>query len=227
MARFAIARLVGACVLLASFSALATAVQERLRICPTDEAVGVASLVRFRDELRAAVKARDIEALRPLVSPDIQSGESQEYKSGFEAFVNYNFGREPELASMNWRDIERALSLGGVMEPQGTFCAPFFACPVPTEWEPGEVLVLGTDVPAYARPDRGSPIIERLSCDVLPVAPLEDLGVSRLGLGWEGVLLKPGTIGFVEERFLKRPGLYLRIGRQDGKWVVIAVFGAD
>ncbi len=49
-----------------------SAAQERRRICPADDAAAIEPLTRFREQLRAAVKARDVEQLRPLVVSDIE-----------------------------------------------------------------------------------------------------------------------------------------------------------
>lgn len=209
-------------VVLWSFGSVA---QERRRICFVDEAATIESLAQFREELRAAVKMRDVEGLRPLVTQDIEVWESQAVLGrGFDAFVDYfKFG---DPSNSVWDELDRILSLGGVMDSRGAFCAPYFTCPTPPAWEPDEVLVLGTDVPAHAQPDGTSPVVERLSCDVLKIVPLEDLG-GGMRPGWEGVQLGRGKVAFVESRFLEMPGLYLRIAQRDGKWMLVGLYGTD
>lgn len=195
------------------------------RICPVDEAVRIPSLAQFRDDLLAAVRARDVDALRPLVDPEIMSGESQEFKRGFGAFVEYHRFHDP--SSFYWEAFERTLSLGGVVWPGGTeFCAPYYCDRWPWGGEGDDILVIGYDVPAHASPDGASAVGARLSCDVLRTATTEDL--SRVGapqalLDWVGVYVPGGKLGFVRRDQVTDGEERLRIAKKNGVWRLTSV----
>jgi hypothetical protein len=89
--------------------------------------------------------------------------------------------------------------------------------------QPGahDILVIGDDVPAHARPDAASAVVARLSCDVLRTATTEDL--SRVGppqalLGWVGVYVPDGKLGFVRSDQVTDGEGRLRIAKKNGVW---------
>lgn len=217
----------GCVVLLASAAALEGAfVQSLGRVCPVDEAVGIESLARFREQLRDAVKARDVEMLRPLVDPGIVvGGLSQQFKVGFEAFLDHFEFRD--RSNSIWTDVGGVLWQGGILEGDDAFCAPYFVCQSYWPWGGGTVVILGEDVLAYARPDRSTKVVARLSCDVLRVASGDELAGVELFTGWRGVHLPSGAVGFVESDRVAHPSLLLRIGKKAGQWRLIHLQGTD
>ena len=183
------------------------------KTCLIDEAPRDKDLVEFRDRLRGAVRARDLNRLRPFVHPDF----------GFEA---QNRGREKyfqahELTdpkSPEWLSLEMDLAGGGHLNRPDSFCAPHYACPTPIGVNERVHVILGVDVAARDRPSPDGRILARLSCDVLRIPnegipPRPDSPV-----GWNSVWLSSGTWAFIPARDAVEPARWLEIGRIGGKW---------
>lgn len=192
------------------------------RVCFVDEAERDQSLVRYREELRAALKTRDLEQIRPRIGPSVTLGH----------YGVQRLNLLDVLADRNnvyWNELADALAHGGVFQSNGSFCSPFYSCPSPPQWDPAFVLILGTDVPAYAQPSAASPVVARLSCDVVKALigadglPPETPETAQ----WTGIWTPSGQRAFVRNTQVAQPSTYVHLAKRKGQWFLVGIGGGD
>ena len=137
----------------AAISLVVTAPAAQQRQCPNpvDNAPNAASLDCFREDLIAAVNARDLAAFRSLVASDVVIADDER---GFAALAEVYELTDP--LSVYWTDLEHALSLGGVLEPDGTYCAPIVSCLGASRWRAEEPALGDEPVMSLRIAHRGS-----------------------------------------------------------------------
>ena len=154
-----------------------------------DEATRDPLLVAYRNELLAAVHARDAKALAALVDPHIRM-----------SFGDANGPRELErmLAEGNlWEELEQVLTLGGTFR-EGMFWAPYVYSAFPDTYDAFTTLVIvGDDVPLREKPQRDAPAVATLSRNIVERVSEEK--------GWSRIKTADGRTGWVEARFVRSP----------------------
>lgn len=177
-----------ALVLVSSFAAQAT----ELKLPPVDEAWKDPSLVSFRKGMLAAVKRRDVKYVIARSSRDI--------KLSFGGYAGRKTFREwltvEDLRDVYWQELEAVFTLGGVFTGKDTFCTPYVACvdiPGCPDCDPYDmVFVVSNDAVAYTAMSTASPVMARLSYDVLRMDYSRDVVE-----GWLAIELPDGRIGYV------------------------------
>jgi hypothetical protein len=159
---------------------------------PVDEAWKDPTLVAFRKDLLAAVKRHDVKYVVARAARNI--------KLSFGGYAGRKTLREwlrlEGMRETYWRELEGVFSLGGVFTGKDTFCIPYVACidvPGCPDCDPYEtVYVLSKDAKAYAAMNTKSPVVARLSYDVLQMDYSKDVIE-----GWMAVGLPGGGVGYV------------------------------
>jgi hypothetical protein len=191
------------------------------KLMPVDEASSDPSLVAFRNELLAAVRKRDAEAVLALADPKIRTsfsggGGTADFKSS--------------LAQKGvWEDFELLLTQGGMFIGEGpgrSFWAPYVYSAWPDAHDAfASLAVTGENVPLYESADKSSPVNATLSHDIVQRAG--DIG--RDAGDWQNVKTADGHTGWVEARSVRSPVGY-RAGflkNKDGKWQINALVAGD
>ena len=191
------------------------------KLKPVDEATSDPSLVAFRDELLAAVRKRDADAVVALADPKIRTS----FGGGGGAA---DFGRALKQPGV-WEDFEQLLTQGGSFVGEGSgrsFWAPYVYSAWPDAHDVFESLAItGENVPLYESADKDARVIATLSHDI--VKPAGDLG-RDIGQ-WHNVKTADGHTGWVEAKFVRSPVGY-RAGflkNKDGKWQINALVAGD
>jgi hypothetical protein len=190
------------------------------KLLPVDEAASDPSLVAFRDELLAAVRRRDADAVVALADPKIRTsfgggGGAADFK--------------PALGQPGvWEDFELLLTQGGKFVgegPERSFWAPYVYSAWPEEKDAFQFLAItGENVPLHQSDDASSPVIATLSYDIV-----EREGQPRRdGGAWQHIKTADGHTGWVEMRSVRSPIGY-RAGflKSDGKWRMNALVAGD
>lgn len=212
----------------------AAAAGQALRVPPTDEAGQDPSFAAYRDQLLAAVVARDIDGVLALTGRDIHL--SYGGQSGHADFRD-NLTVDPmtlhedyrhEAAALRedyWAELENVLRLGGRFYEGGAeFVAPeIFNIDPPQGHDVYETgWIIGDDVILRDRPIRWGTEVARASWDVV-----------RIGDGGEGtpyteVTLGDGTRGFVSSEYLRYQVGYRSIfRRRQGDWRMTVFIAGD
>jgi hypothetical protein len=187
------------------------------KLMPVDQATSDPSLVAFRNELLAAVRRRDADAVVALADPKIRTSFGG---GGGAADFRRSLG-QPGV----WEDFELLLTQGGSLVGEG-FWAPYVYSAWPESHDAfASMAVTGENVPLYESADKNARVIATLSYDIVQRAG--DIG--RDVGEWQNVKTADGHTGWVEARFVRSPVGY-RAGflkNQDGKWQINALVAGD
>jgi hypothetical protein len=156
-----------------------------------DEAAKDPSFASYRDQLLAAVRARDAKTVLALSDPNIRTSFGGD---GGRAAL------EQALKEEVWAELEQILSLGGSFR-EGMFWAPYVYSAWPESQDAFETLaVIGDDVPLRESADASAPAIATLSRDLVTRASPPGEGGA-----WTKVKTADGKTGFVESKSLRSP----------------------
>jgi hypothetical protein len=191
------------------------------KLTPVDEATSDPSLVAFRNELLAAVRKRDAEAVVALADPKIRTS-----FGGGDGAADF----KRSLAQKGvWEDFESLITQGGKFVGEGpgrSFWAPYVYSAWPDAHDAfASLAVTGENVPLYESADKSSPVIATLSYDIVQRAG----DVGRDAGEWQNVKTADGHTGWVEARSVRSPVGY-RAGflkNKDGKWQINALVAGD
>ena len=191
------------------------------RILPVDEAVREPALVSTRQRVINALRARDAAAVIATMHPEI-------------ALEAGTYGRENARLHFPNEDTDqllRILQMGGAFRKtpgwrlvSERFCAPYAMAKYPEydelppelQQEPFAAVILGANVPAHKENSLSSPIVGRLSYDVVVPYAFGD------GLVWVGTVDKPDGAGWVERSqvWAKAEDYFVCFGQFDGRWLM-------
>jgi hypothetical protein len=193
-----------------------------LKLQPVDEAGEDPAFLAFRDDLLAAVRRRDLEAVVAVASEDIKLSFGGSY--GRETFREWLVEDDTGSGVSYWQELERAISLGGIFEGPESFCTPYIFClevPGCDTCDPYETLIATSDRAAvYAAPDRNAAVVAHLSFSV--VRALDD------GFPWRKIALPGGGTGYVTAPEFRSPIDYrARFEKRAGRWLMTLFIAGD
>ncbi len=153
---------------------------ERIHLPPVDQAAKDPDLVQYRNRLRAAIAARDTDAVLALACDDIFL--SFGGNGGLAEFRQY-LTVPPEMLSEEyrdqagamregyWRDLENTLARPGYFDGSNEFWMPlYWQIELPEDMDPYTTyFVDGTQVLLRAGPSRSDPVVNRLSHELVTV----------------------------------------------------------
>lgn len=184
------------------------------KLRPVDEGAGDPALAAYRNELLAAVRARDVEKIVALSDPKIRTS----FGGGSGADDLRRMLRDEKTVA----DLEQLLTLGGSFRGAGdqrSFWAPYVYSAWPEEHDAFESLaVVGENVPLRQSDAAGAATIATLSYDI--VKPSEAPGTN--------VKTADGRSGWVDPERLRSPVGY-RAGflQSGGRWRMNALVAGD
>ena len=185
---------------------------------PRDDCASQPGWAPFRARLETAVQQRDAAALAALASPDVQL----DYGGGHGlAELKRRLGDKDYKL---WDQIAALLPLGcGFKEGQAFL--PWIFWNVPDDTDPyAAMLVLGADVPAYAKASAAAPVVGRLNWALVAMAE----GSSPDGTYAKVALPGGGKTAYVENTKL-RSVIDYRLIAERGKqgWRITALIAGD
>jgi hypothetical protein len=200
----------------------ALAAAEELKLYPVDEAAKDSEFLAFRDDLLAAIRRRDLEAVVAVARENIKLSFGGSY--GRETFRDWLVADDPGLGSSYWAELERAIALGGVFEGPESFCTPYTFCleiPGCDPCDPYETLIATSDrAPVYAAADRSAKVVAELSYSVVRALDHNH--------PWQRIALPGGGTGYVTAPEFRSPIDYrARFERRDGRWLMTLFIAGD
>lgn len=187
---------------------------------PRDDCGALPGWAAFRKRLEAAVAQRDADGLAALSDPDIL------LDFGGGAGVEELRRRLGDKEYRLWEEIAALLPLGCGTQQEGGVAMPWIFTDGPADADPNlDVLVLGSAVPAYSKPDQRSSVVARLdwalvSLDAGPAGPSEPFTAV--------VLPDRKTTAFVETTKLRSLIDYrLLATRTEQGWRITALIAGD
>lgn len=194
----------------------------RARLLPVDRASEDPSFVAYRDKLRAAVAARDTEALLALVDPKIRT----DFGGGGGLADFRRHWNLPSKDSKLWSELDVILSHGGSFRsPMETkmFCAPYVYSEWPDNLDAFTYLaVIDDDAPLRKAAAANATVIETLRYDLV-----KNVGMD-FGKPWREVELENGTRGFVANEHVRSPIEYRACFAQTGgQWRMNLLVAGD
>lgn len=182
-----------------------------------DETSEDPSLAAFRDELLAAVRRRDADAVVAMADPKIRTS----FGGGGGTADFRRMLQKPGV----FEDLEKLLSLGGSFMGEGegrSFWAPYVYSAWPEAHDAFESLaVIGKDVPLRETKELTSGVSATLDHDIVTI-------VSPAVSDPRQVKTADGKTGWVEAKHLYSP-IALRAGfmKSGGKWKMNALVAGD
>lgn len=190
------------------------------KLMPVDEATADPSLAAFRDELLAAVRRRDVDAVVAAADPNILTS----FGGGGGSAALRDLLRDARM----WDELERILTLGGTFRGEGEqrmFWAPYVYSAWPESHDAFMSLaVIEPRAPLRTAPSASAPAAAMLSYDIIERAsePGADEGA------WRRVKTADERVGFVAARSVRSPVDY-RAGfrKTDHRWRMTALVAGD
>ncbi|HEX8619197.1 MAG TPA: SH3 domain-containing protein [Thermoanaerobaculia bacterium] len=185
------------------------------KLMPVDEAPRDPSLVAYRNQLLAAIRSRDANAVAALVDPKIRTSFGD---GGGAAEFRKALAREGAM-----EDLELVLSNGGTFlgDEARAFWAPYVYSAWPEKYDAFQSFAaMGPNVPLRESKNPNSPVVTTLSYDIVTQVMTEgDL---------RQVKTADGKIGWTEAKLLRSPIAH-RAGfnKINGKWLMNAFVAGD
>jgi hypothetical protein len=190
-------------------------------LLPVDEAPLNPDFLSFREHLFRIIERRDASAMKAVLVPGFKFSFGEEEESA-EAFIEDSDFDNP--ASSFWPNLEKVLKLGGRLEGEDGFSAPYVFTDWPQDQNSFESMaVTGTNVRVRQAPGLHSVELARLSYSIVLVASTPENPED-----WHKVTLEDGRQGYVSGRYLRSP-LDYRAGfrKIEGRWYMIYFIAGD
>lgn len=199
------------------------------RLRPVDEARSDKELLKFRDQLIAALSTGRLEDVLASMEPTVRASVEPHWR-------RIPLERLTRDRDSEWVALKGLLELGGsftttrgAARGRREFCAPYVYSAFPNRPLPESLadevdpwVITGEQVPVYAERKTTSRVLTRLSHAVVPTGG-GWLGPDPDGTMWAAVQLPDGREGFVLSPQIRRPDDYHAcFARIDGQWRMTA-----
>lgn len=208
-------------------------VQEAGKLYPVDQAPRDTTFFVLREQLREAVRQRNIFPIMEALHPEVKVSFGSEH--GPEGFIEiWELQSEEQTAQSNlWTVFGRVLDGGGAFQNGGkTFIAPYvFATWPDSEDAFDQVAITGAGVRVRSQPNLQSRIITSLSYSVVEFVQRTDqeLTIDAETHSWMKIKTPDGQEGFVWGKYVASPiGFRAGFERQpDGQWLMTFFLAGD
>ena len=208
-------------------------VREAGKLYPVDQAPRDTAFFVFREQLREAVRQRNIFPIMEALHPEVKVSFGSEY--GPEGFIEiWGLQSEEQTVQSNlWTVLGRVLDSGGVFQNGGkTFIAPYvFATWPDSEDAFDRAAITGAGVRVRSQPNLQSRIITSLSYDIVEFIQRTDqeLTIDNETHNWMKIRTLDGQEGFAWGKYVASPiGYRAGFERQpDGQWLMTFFLAGD
>lgn len=202
----------------------------QLKLLPLDEGSQDLTFEKFRNDLLAAVQRRDVDFILAALHPVINNG--YDIEPGVDEFRK-RWSPQDSKSSV-WDVLESILTGGGSFAKNNSereFCGPYAV----SEWAKvvrqlpkgsdslDYVAITASDVAVRLEPKSTSPIVARLSYDVVRSVPNSQVlnRTSAAFSSWIKIITPSGQEGYVPDNYVQGPmdhGACFR--KVHGKWLI-------
>jgi hypothetical protein len=185
---------------------------------PLDECRDLEGAHAFRLTLYEAVLMEDTETLLELASPAIEldfgGGEGREE-------LRRRLGATDQML---WQELDAALSLGCATDDDGNLVMPWYFAQELGDRDPFvTMIVVGEDVPIYAKPDNRSEAFGTVPWNLVTIEADRESESA-----YTKVRTDDGRVGFVDSNALRHVLDYRLIAsRLEGRWRITAFIAGD
>ncbi len=210
------------------------ALADRQSFPPVDEADQDPTLVAFRTDLMAKIKARDTEAVIAAACPDIYlshggDGGPEELRERLvldpETLPEQDRRHADKISEWFWTDMEHTLAQPGYFNDEGEFWMPHqWQITLPASLDPYMAyFVSAEDVTLRQSPNLGAPILDLISYEVVIVREFSEFD------DYQQVLLTDGGQGYMHGKFLwPMVGYRAAFAKSDtGQWQLCTFVAGD
>lgn len=195
---------------------------DRPRLLPIDRAADDPTFLAYRQQLLAAVKAKDTAALEKLVDPNVRTSFGD--GGGWAEFRRH--WNLPAADSKLWNELETILRMGGSFAgPAGSprFCAPYVYSDWPDDVDAFEYLaVIDKNVPLRERAAEGAPLVAEMDFDIVKSLDHD------FQKPWRHVQLADGRQGWVRSDKVRSSIQYRAcFQKADGEWKMNLLVAGD
>ncbi|OHD55579.1 MAG: hypothetical protein A2Y33_00935 [Spirochaetes bacterium GWF1_51_8] len=205
---------------------------EQTVINPKDESSKVPALKKTVDQMKSAVKKKDVSSLKKLCSANLKWSFGDD--SGIDGFLDtYKLLDNPESAGF-WKTMDLLLSGGGKLDSgKKTYTVPYWAAVPMIPKDLGQsddnysmfYIAAGKDIAVYQEPSLKSTVIAKLSFESVYVQEWTDNNPDAdQGAGiWKKVRLSGGHDGYLLGHYLYGPFEYKAVFEKvGGVWMMTA-----
>ncbi|MGA7412827.1 MAG: hypothetical protein WBW33_20290 [Bryobacteraceae bacterium] len=195
-----------------------------VRLYPVDDTARDPEFHSFVKRLRSAVEARNTNALRKLVDPEVVTGPAEDDTGWAKFAAKWQPG---DANSTLWSALSDLLELGFIKEHQSLFVSPYLVWRFPRELNRSTHLVVIRDKAALrTAPSSRASAAAWLSFDVV-----QKLGQPENGEGlgqWILVSTIGGQTGYLNTKDVMSPLMpRAQFGIRRGRWLLVALEGQD
>ena len=194
------------------------------KLLPVDESASDPQFSKFYQSFRTAVSQKDAKGLLSILDPEVET--ELDGDKGPRAFERY--WNPSDSKSKVWTELAAVTGLGGSFSTeQGTrmFCAPYTYSKFPDAIDSFDHgVILRANVELRSRPSESSPVVGKLSHDIVKVPSWE---ASRTDAGWIRVATRAGT-GYVRSTDIRSPiDFRACFHRKGGRWLLRYLIAGD
>lgn len=191
------------------------------QLLPVDESSQNAGFEKFREELLAAVRSKDVDFLKRHIDEKIRYtfGEN----SGIDGFIKeWNLDKDPEHSAL-WAELEEVISLGGTFDSRNAFVAPYVFSNFPETVDGFVYLaVIDKNVKLYSKPDLKSDVIGIINYNLV-----RDIEFKK-AQPWQKVIVQKDVAGYVQSKYLRSPVDYRAFfENKSGSWKIVFFVAGD
>ena len=193
------------------------------KLRPIDESSKSPSFKKFKIELLAAIKRKDVASIESILAPDVKVSFGGE--SGVDDFRNH--WRLSSSDSPLWKELQTILRLGGTFDDKTrkSFTAPYVFSRWPDEYDAFEYgAIIGSRVNLRQSASITAPVIRQATYEILRVCNWEPQNKD-----WIEVELSGDRKGFVHQSLIRSPIDYRVNFKQqdDGRWKIHFLLAGD
>lgn len=205
---------------------------KRVQFFPKKNEPADPSLRKTVEEMREAIRRKNLQALLRHVDPNIR------YTFGDDRHDIKTFLREWKLESDPgkspfWEKLRAVLDYGGRTHEKDSVIFPYYFYLIPDEFAESSCgIIAGENVNIRQAPSSKSKVIDRLTYDLVRAAPAGGDQVAEKIDGethpWVEIITPRGEKGYVFGKFFRHQLDYRAILRKkDGAWKMIAFIAGD
>ena len=181
------------------------------KVRPVNDSRKEPVLKTFLDSLVQTLKAKDVDALLAVVSPDIKVSFGAE--NGIEAFrKHWGLDQDPENSKL-WSTLKNIIELGGTFDgnQRSVYATPYYYNNFPDTHDPFVYSVItGKNVNIRKIPNRNAKTVRQLNHEVVIqlFAPEDDVIYEKIGgetHPWQRIRMSDGEEGYVYGKYVQSP----------------------
>lgn len=178
------------------------------------------SITNFLEQLKSAVKQRDIAVLLDLTATDVMLG-----FGGSGGHQDLQSWLTQDSADEDWQSLDKMLALPEIQLSSDVFCVPFTGC-VGSElidFSFDSYITIQADTPLHALPTEDAPVLRKLNFERVEwQSPYDKNARFRL------VETFAGERGYIDKAFLRSPfDMRMEIASTSQGWLIQSILSGD